>query len=223
MCPVEVGVATPEQARRVLSRLLTAEFCNEWGMYLHPNRHDVMSINTGLLALAQARYGQIEAALDLVQRMAKTLGVHMPGAISEALPDQWCFIQAWSALGIVSPIVEVLLGIAPRAGDRTLRVIPYLPASWAQVELRQLRVGEHWFAIRAMRNATEYTLSVQGDAADYRLEVGFYLPADVKVQQVTLNQQPVVWHWETTNAGRCLVCEGTGSAELMVALSNRGD
>ena len=207
----------------MLSRLLTAEFCNEWGMYLHPDRHDVMSINTGLLALAQARYGQIETALDLVQRMAKTLGVHMPGAISEALPDQWCFIQAWSALGIISPIVEMLLGIAPRAGDHTLRVTPNLPASWDQVELRRLRIGEHWFSIRATHNATEYTLSVQGDAPDYRLEVGFYLPADVQVQQVMLNQQPVAWRWETNNAGRCLVYRERGSAELVVRLTRRGD
>ncbi|NJM41320.1 MAG: hypothetical protein HC853_11425, partial [Anaerolineae bacterium] len=50
MCPIEVGLATKEQARHALRRLQSDEFCNEWGMRLHPNRNDVMSINTGLLA-----------------------------------------------------------------------------------------------------------------------------------------------------------------------------
>ncbi len=72
MCPVEVGLVTPAQAERVLARLMTAEFGNEWGMYLHPERHDVMSINTNLLALAHMRYGKLDAALDLVQRMGSS-------------------------------------------------------------------------------------------------------------------------------------------------------
>ncbi len=218
MCPVEVGLATPEQAHRTLDRLISAEFCNEWGMYLHPDRHDVMSINTGLLALANIRYGRIDQALDLVQRMAKTLPLHMPGAISEALPDKWCFLQLWSALGIISPVMEGMLGIEPRAGERKLRVVPNLPTDWDQVEMRQLRIGDQWFAIHVTRSPQQYTLSVTSDAPDYQLELGVYLSADVQVQTVMLNQQPITWRWETTLAGRCLLCEGLGNAELVVVL-----
>ncbi len=218
MCPVEVGVATPEQAHRTLDRLMSSEFCNEWGMYLNPDRHDVMSINTGLLALAHIRYGRIDQALDLVQRLAKTLPLQMPGAISEALPDQWCFLQLWSALGVISPVVEGMLGIEPRAGERKLRIAPHLPTNWDKVAIRQLHVGEQWFAIQITRTPQQVTLSVTSDAPDYQLELGIYLPDTTQVQTVTLNQQPVPWRWETTLAGRCLRCDGVGNAELVVVL-----
>jgi glycogen debranching enzyme len=56
--------------------------------------------------------------------MAGIFNVRTPGAISEALPDQWCFVQLWSALGILSPVVECFLGIQPNAVKRTLRVVP---------------------------------------------------------------------------------------------------
>ncbi|MFN8489107.1 MAG: hypothetical protein U0350_16085 [Caldilineaceae bacterium] len=216
MCPVEVGLATAEQAKRVLTRLRSPEFCNEWGMYLHPDRHDVMSINTGLLALAHTRYGQIDQALDLAQRMAQTLDQYMPGAISEALPDQWCFVQLWSALGIVSPVVEGVLGITPRAAERKLRVTPQLPTGWDQVALQRLRVGGAWFAVQAKRTQQGYAVSVQSDAPDYALDVGLYLPTDVQVQTVLLNGETVNWRWESNQAGRCLVCAAVGQAELLV-------
>jgi len=221
MCPVEVGLATPEQAERVLARLMTAEFSNAWGMYLHPDRHDVMSINTSVLALAHMRYGKLDTALDIAQRMAKTLSLHMPGAISEALPDQWCFLQLWSALGIVAPLVEGVLGITPRAHERKLRVTPNLPAGWDQVALRQLRVGDQRFDIHVQRSVQDYTVSVHGDAPDYQVEIGVYLPDTVKVEAVTLNGQPVVWQWETTLSGRCLWCTAVGAADLRVKLGQR--
>ncbi|CAN5808548.1 hypothetical protein BH10CHL1_BH10CHL1_08700 [soil metagenome] len=219
MCPVEVGVATPEQAHRTLDRLMSTEFCNEWGMYLNPDRHDVMSINTGLLALAHIRYGRIDQALDLVQRLTKTLPLHMPGAISEALPDQWCFLQLWSALGVISPVMEGVLGILPRAGERKLRIAPNLPTGWDQVAMRQVHIGEQLFALHITRTPQHHTLVVTSDAPDYQLELGVYLPEDAQVQTVTLNQQPITWRWETTLAGRCLLCEGMGNVELVVALA----
>ena len=163
LCPVEVGLATREQAVRALARLTSAEFCNDWGMRLHPERDDVMSINTGLLTLALARYGDTDTALDFVRRQAAALPLHMPGAISEALPDRWCFLQLWSALGVISPVIEGFLGIAPRAAERRLAVIPNLPAGWDHVTLEGVRVGEAQFDIAVERAATHYTVSVTGD------------------------------------------------------------
>ncbi|MEZ4734740.1 MAG: hypothetical protein R3E79_47215 [Caldilineaceae bacterium] len=226
LCPMEVGVATPEQAGQAFARLLSNEFCNEWGMYLHPERHDVMSINTGLLALALARYGQVEEALKLIGPMAATLSQRTPGAISEALPDQWCFLQLWSALGIISPIVEGVLGITPHAGERTLQVIPHLPADWPTVTLEQLQVGEHWFTIQVTRSAVAqaagtqagvaYRLTVKSNAPDYGLVIGFYLPPAETVVTVRLNGSTTPWRWETTPAGRRLLCDAVGQAELVM-------
>ncbi len=79
-----------------------------------------------------------------------------------------------------------------------------------------MRVGDAWFTIRATRNAQIYTVSVASDAADYPLEIGIYLLADVTAQQATLNGEAVVWREESTPVGRCLVCMAMGNAELVV-------
>lgn len=220
MCPVEVGVATPEQAAQTFARLLSPEFCNEWGMYLHPERRDVMSINSGLLALALVRYGRSAEALKLMQAQVAALTMRMPGAISEALPDQWCFLQLWSALGVISPIVEGVLGIEPQAGDRRLQVIPHLPSDWPTVTLERFQVGESTFTVRVRQSPTVYQLTViHSKGPAYALRVGFYLPATAAVVAVYLNGQAVPWRWETTNAGRRLVCDANGAADLVVTVT----
>lgn len=219
LCPLEVGLATATQAEESFARLLTPEFCNEWGMYLHPERHDVMSINSGLLALALARYGRIDDALHLVQQMAGLLTARTPGAISEALPDQWCFLQLWSALGIVSPLVEGVLGIEPIAAERKLQVILNWPNDWDHVSLQQMRVGDTRFDITATRTAGQYTVQVLGDATDYQITVGIYLPENIEITSVQLNNQNVRWQWETRLAGNCLVCEAEGAAKLVVIVA----
>ncbi|MEZ4663754.1 MAG: hypothetical protein R2911_39980 [Caldilineaceae bacterium] len=216
LCPAEVGAATPAQATRLLARLGSAEFSNEWGMFLHPDRHDVMSINSGLLALTAARYGRIEEALRLVRQQAQTLGQHMPGAISEALPDQWCFLQLWSALGIVSPVVEGILGIAPRADERVLRVVPQLPPGWDHAEVRRVRVGDAYFDIQVEQSAHQIEVTVKCDEADYRIEIGCIIPDGSAPQSVWLNTQEVNYELEPTLRGQCVVCKVMGSATLTV-------
>jgi glycogen debranching enzyme len=219
-CPMEVGVATAEQATQSFARLLSPEFCNEWGMYLHPERQEVMSINTGLLALALTRYGRIDDALKLVQPMAAALNRRTPGAISEALPDQWCFLQLWSNLGIISPLVEGVLGIEPQAGEQRLQVMPHFPTGWDKVALERFQVGNACFTIDASRTDGEYRLTVtQNKGQDrYHLRLGFYLPPNAAVVAVRLNGDDVSWQWESTLAGRRLCCETTGQAELVVTI-----
>jgi glycogen debranching enzyme len=165
MCPVEVGLATPEQAAQVLERLSTPEFCNEWGMFLHPQRHDVMSINTGLLALANARYGRVDQAHEFVRKLTHAFSFRTPGAVGEALPDRWCFLQLWSNVGLVSPVVERFLGIAPRAAERRLAIRPNLPSAWDWAEARQLRVGDARMDVRVERTGDvgrPYRVTVRG-------------------------------------------------------------
>jgi glycogen debranching enzyme len=216
MCPLEVGIATPDQAARSLQRLMSPEFCNAWGMRLHPDRDAVMSINTGLLTLAMVRYGQIDDALRFVKRQAAALPLHMPGAISEALPDQWCFLQLWSAVGIISPVVEGFLGVAPRAAAQRLSVIPQIPETWTRAALTDVRVGNARVDIHVTRSSSEFTVSVTGDAPAYELEIGAYLPAGAQVIEVTCNANPIEWRWRETLRGRCVVCDAHVPADLHI-------
>jgi glycogen debranching enzyme len=223
LAPVEVGLATPEQARRALERMESDEFCDEWGMCLHPDRHDVMGVNTGMLALAEARHGRLAQALRFMRNIVRAQSYRTPGATSEALPDQWCFVQLWNGLGVIAPVVEQFLGIEPRAAERRLRVTPHLPDEWERARLNQLRVGATHFDIAVERVADSYRVRVDGDDAGYALEIGCYVPGNVTPQSVTLNGAPVEWRIETTQAGRCLVCHAQAHADLRVQFARPGD
>ena len=216
MCPVEVGLATPYQATRLVARMQSPEFSDHWGLCLHPDRRNVMSINTGILGLAAARYGLNEPALELVRRQAEALPYHMPGAISEALPDQWCFIQLWSALGVISPVVECFLGVAPRAAERLLRVVPNLPSEWNRISAARLRVGDIYVDITAETHEAGAILRVDVEAHDLRLELGWAIPQAAQVGEVLLNGDAVEWRWEDTVAGRCIICDASIPATLEV-------
>lgn len=216
LCPVEVGLATPRQASRLIARMQSPEFSDTWGLCLHPDRRNVMSINTGMLGLAAARYGLNEPALQIVRQLADALPYHMPGAISEALPDQWCFIQLWSALGVISPVVECFLGIAPRAAERLLRVVPNIPATWDRLAVTSLRVGQAQVDIMAETREAGATLRVGGDAPGFRLELGWTIPHGAQVGEVLVNGEAVEWHWEDTLAGHCVVCDAQTPATLEV-------
>jgi glycogen debranching enzyme len=113
-----------------------------------------------MLALCAARYGRMDDALGLVSKLASAFGYRTPGAVCEALPDQWCFIQLWSNLGLVSPAVECFLGVQPRAHERRLRITPNLPAAWDRIEAKRLRVGEATFDICVTRYGAGYNVDV---------------------------------------------------------------
>ena len=218
LCPLEVEVATPTQARRALARLTSAEFCNDWGMYLHPERHDVMSINTGLLALSLLRYGHFDDGLRFVRRMADTLTMHMPGAISEALPDQWCFMQLWSIVGIASPLIEGVLGIVPDAGRQHLRVTPRLPAGWSEMNLAQIPIGKDHCDVHVEIAHGTTTVRVNGAPAGWQVTLGIYVPDGMTITRVMLNQAPLAWRFEETTRGRFVLCQVASQAELSLVV-----
>lgn len=221
LCPLEAGLATDEQAARAFARLESAEFCDAWGMVLHPDRRDVMSINTGLLALAEARYGRLEQALRYARKLAGALTGRTPGAISEALPDQWCFLQLWSALAIISPIVESVFGLAPRAAERRLRVTANLPAGWAQAELRRVRVGDAVVDVRVERHGLERRAHVACSDPAYTLDVGWAIPDKAEVAEVLLNGQTTSARITPARTGSVVTCQTQGTCELIVRLAAR--
>ena len=144
--PLEAGLAPAERASRVLARVESSEFTGPWGMYLNGiERAAAMSINTGVLAVAELNYGRPDEALARVRVLAETLERHMPGAVPEILPDGGCFLQAWSGYAIAWPVVSQVFGLQPRAHERTLLLRPRFPAGWPRASLRDVRVGTNRF------------------------------------------------------------------------------
>ncbi|MFC3801716.1 glycogen debranching protein [Cohnella sp. GCM10012308] len=166
--PMETGLAPRDKAVRALMRMGTEEFTGDAGTYLSGMyRTQMMTISTGVQAVAEARYDRMDESLRLVKLIASTFGRRLPGSISEMSPDYGCFVQAWTNYGIHWPIVRFMFGIAPKAHDKTLTLRPRLPSAWREAAIRRVAIGE---GACAASLDLEITL---GEGADvYKVKLG---------------------------------------------------
>jgi hypothetical protein len=141
--PVQLGLAAPERARRVLERI-EAEFVNQWGLvHTRAREEAVWTLPTGLLALAAFRHGRAERGLQLARNIALTAQHGALGAFKELIPQGLCFVQLWSAGLYLQSILEGLLGLDPVAPAHRLAIAPVMPQDMGPVTLRGLSVGPH--------------------------------------------------------------------------------
>ena len=154
--PMETGIAPREKALRVLEQMHGERFIGEYGMYLDGIFQDaIMTINTGVMAVAQARYGFVDRALGLLEKMFACFGRATPGCISEMLPDYGCFAQAWTIYAAQVPITRYFFGIQPSASQNRIRVTPCMPSAWAFAKLQRLRVLDGELSLRYQRNSAD--------------------------------------------------------------------
>lgn len=149
--PMEMEIAPREKADRALARMHTEEFVGEWGVYLSGvAQREIMTINTGVVAAAQVRYGYADRALELLERMLATFGKATPGCLSEMSPDYGCFVQGWTAYAMFVPVVSGFFGVRPQADKGEIELRPCMPSRWGRAELKDLPVlgGELSLAFR---------------------------------------------------------------------------
>jgi glycogen debranching enzyme len=140
--PMEVGLAPRDKAIRALDRMGSPEFTGPWGTYLSGMyRTDMMTISTGVQAVAEARYDRMDESLRFVKLIASTFNKRLPGSISEMSPDYGCFVQAWTNYGIVWPLMTYMLGIQPRAYWKELTIRPRLPQAWNHASVEKVQLG----------------------------------------------------------------------------------
>ncbi|HWT73340.1 MAG TPA: hypothetical protein VN258_01255 [Mobilitalea sp.] len=129
--PMETGIASEDKAHIALQTMHGSEFIGQHGMYLDAlNKNAAMTISTGVMAIAQARYGYPDRSLELIKRMFTAFSKATPGSISEMSPDYGCFVQGWTAYGVVVPIVRYFFGIEPDAEKNIIHIHPCLPDEW---------------------------------------------------------------------------------------------
>lgn len=143
--PMESGIADEEKGRRALERMRSSEFIGDYGTYLSGlYQNEIMTISTGAHAVAEAVYGNADAALDLLQRMMRTFSMALPGSMNEMSPDYGCAVQAWTVYAMAVPLIRHFVGIKPLAHLRTVHMTPLIPSAWEgkKVSLKQLRIGD---------------------------------------------------------------------------------
>jgi glycogen debranching enzyme len=171
--PLETQIAPPDKAVRLLNKV-RMEDCGEFGPYLSAvERRYMMTISTGVQAMAECAYGRTDEARWYVNKIVQTFNRALPGSISEMMPDYGCPVQAWTIYGLATPLITYFLGINPDAYNKSIVISPHLPNSWNTGAIYDLPVGTNTISfavIRDGRNATYSLTSVAGDWT-YKLEI----------------------------------------------------
>lgn len=139
---METGIAPHERAIRLLDKV-RRENSGEYGPYLSAvEKQAMMTISTGVQAVAEGNYGRTDQAMWYVDRIVDTFNRVTPGSISEMMPDYGCFTIAWTSYGIVMPPIGHVFGIRPDAPNRTIVFEPHLPSGWEDIAIEDLPVGD---------------------------------------------------------------------------------
>lgn len=180
--PMETGLADPEKASEALK---TAEkFRNKFGMYVtgidrsaNSDKAEsyaakvgkseftytgtVMTLPTGVQAISENKYGQPNAAYDLVQRMLRTFSFALPGSIYEVSPDYGMMTQAWNSYAFEVPVIQQFFGIQPLAYKKEIHLQPSWPDSLRSGSIKNVEIGDNSMSISYERASKKSTYILQ--------------------------------------------------------------
>jgi glycogen debranching enzyme len=171
------GIAEKEKARPTVERLMREDMFSGWGIRTlsekeqayNPLGYHLGSVwphDTSLIAAGFRRYGFHKEALRLFEALFKAAtrfkAYQLPelfaGFSQREYDDPVPYPaanhpQAWAA-GAIPYMIETLLGLAPEAFDRRLRIVqPILPDFIDVLEIHRLRVGTAQVDLRFERSA----------------------------------------------------------------------
>ena len=174
--PMEVGVADPEKAKRALNT--AKNYRNRFGMFVTGIDRDelqekaskwksfsyvgaVMTLPTGVQAIAEAKYGNADQALEYLKMLQNSFSYALPGSMYEVSPDFGMMTQAWNIYAVAVPVVEEFFGIQPKAWKNEVIIKPNLPTEWTDVSLEDIKIGNNRIDISAKRvdNILEFRIS----------------------------------------------------------------
>lgn len=195
--PMEMNIADEEKAIKALS---TAEtFVNPFGVFVTGIDRDesagsddgsfkgskvfsytgaVMTLPTGVLAVAENNYGHPDKALNYLKKMSRTFSYALPGSMYEVSPDYGMTTQAWNIYSFAIPIVQQFFGITPHAAQKKVEIKLQMPTEWNDASLEHVTVADNDISIFYKRSGNQITLKVTQQNPDWTLE--FLLPKGTK-------------------------------------------
>lgn len=170
--PMEVGVADREKAVAALNT--GSKYVNPFGVFVTGIDRDesagtddsgfakrmkifsytgaVMTLPTGVQAIAENNYGRPDNALEYLQRMANSFSYALPGSIYEVSPDFGMHTQAWNIYSFGVPIVKQFFGVNPLAHEKKVVLSPQMPSDWNEASLENVQVGQNSLSIKYTKN-----------------------------------------------------------------------
>ena len=158
--PMEMGIADPEKAEAALAT--ARKFVNPFGMFVTGIDRDntagtdegsfkgskvfsytgaVMTLPTGVQAIAENNYGYPDRALDYLKRMTRSFSYALPGSMYEVSPDYGMIAQAWNIYSFAVPIIGQFFGIQPQAAQKEITIHPLMPREWDQAQLENVQIA----------------------------------------------------------------------------------
>jgi glycogen debranching enzyme len=193
--PMEMGIADSTKAIVALDN--AKKFTNPFGMFVTGIDRDesagkdegsfkgskvfsytgaVMTLPTGVQAVAENNYGRPDEALDYLKRMTRSFSYALPGSMYEVSPDYGMMTQAWNIYAFAIPIVNQFFGIQPKAYEKIVEVEPKMPSTWNNASLEHVKIADNTVSIWYEKNEDAFQIKVQQTNPEWHLKL--ILPQD---------------------------------------------
>ncbi|MEQ8239267.1 MAG: glycogen debranching protein [Cyclobacteriaceae bacterium] len=208
--PLEMGIADDDQAQKAL--VTARNYTNRFGSYVTGIDQDestsetskwksfsyvgaVMTLPTGVQAIAEARYGNIDHSLDYLKKLYNSFSYAFPGSMYEVSPDYGMIAQAWNIYAVAVPIVNYYFGIKPNAPDKTVEIAPALPSNWPYANISNVRMGANNLSLD-IKKESEKTIYEINQTENWQIVLSFEAASGVTVNGEKLlwekNQKPIL-------------------------------
>lgn len=190
--PMEMGIADREKALAALET--GSKFVNPFGVFVTGIDRDesagtddssfaedmeifsytgaVMTLPTGVQAIAENNYGRPDQALDYLHRLTNSFSYALPGSMYEVSPDFGMMTQAWNVYSLAYPIVQQFFGIQPKAQLQEIHISPQMPAAWNEASLENVTIGENELSVQFKREKDAVELTFE-QKQDWKLIIKF--------------------------------------------------
>ncbi|MBT8185257.1 MAG: glycogen debranching protein, partial [Eudoraea sp.] len=188
--PMEMQIADKDKA---LKALKTAEkFVNPFGVFVTGIDRDasagsddgsfkgskvfsytgaVMTLPTGVQAIAENNYNRPDKALEYLERMTRTFSYALPGSIYEVSPDYGMITQAWNIYSFAIPIVHQFFGIQPMAASKKVRIQPQMPKKWDKVSLENVIIRDNEISIYYTATPDSINIRIEQKNPEWTIEL----------------------------------------------------
>lgn len=186
--PVETGIAPKDKALKQLD-FVRNENCGEYGPYLAAvEKMHMMTISTGVQAMAECAYGRVDEAMWYINRITDTFGCVLPGSIAEMMPDYGCPTQAWTVYGVVTPLIRYIYGIQPEAQNQLVTFSPNLPKDWNRIAIEALPIGNGAIDYKVEKVADGLKVTLDTKQKDWKYQ---FKTSRLPVKEFILNGKSV--------------------------------
>ncbi|MGB5385482.1 MAG: glycogen debranching protein [Eudoraea sp.] len=131
----------------------------------------VMTLPTGVLAIAENNYGRPDNALNYLKRMTRTFSYALPGSIYEVSPDYGMITQAWNIYSFAIPVIHQFFGIQPSASEKKIQIMVQMPEEWNSASLENVIVAENKISVFFEKKDKVTTVRVTQSQNDWTLEI----------------------------------------------------